>query len=1270
MTTRTVTIQLNDITTGPVEQITGEIFLQRIGAGGGVTSQDALIARTRHSFTTDTLGTATVELVPNQEFYTPTRYVLSVDGRGFPFVIPVWNGGGTAPPIALSHIIRGNATPLPWLVSTHPPANPQLDSGWLDNSNPSEPVLKVWNGTAWVSPHLAPAPPATSGLTAQEVQTQVNESIQDQVGEEEAALAEAVRAHAVAEDCRSTDVIRQISTQDAQNWEAQTVSDVRLARDKVYVLKVARAGVSFASMFLLGNSLMALTPLTPPVRLTRPGDYRSFPLRNPDGSISNTRVRVARSHAAQPVPLLAFNVAGSYSFNVCELSKDELSAADIKQLYESNADTNAFTDQDKADLDELGEFESALRRSSAVAAGFSVTPVSRNTAYNITGAKLPTEADGDHEIGFTITPQGEDPIIGSFKLAALLAKGRVVRDGAAIGDANAVRITVGNDSYYFGIDSSGNVYFGTSEAGILYGLDLADERIDVTPFLHGILPPVRLGTGATPGETAKFLREDSTYAVPPGAESSGGVSRSGFFHKVNATADVPILLPTPFNNNSAWSAWTTLAAAAPITAAEAGVIWVSGEILIEVTSASTGGGDRVATEYRLTRTRSAAITGLSDVIVYGPRNLQGNTSNTAATFAASSKQIGSETGFAERAEEGDIYTLQARCVSQRVSGVAPTIVGKANRCFIEIAGMGGIKGDVGPRGPQGIQGIGGATGPKGLKGDKGDKGDRGDPGISGSATSVEPTATLPAVTGTVGTIVNLNGVWYELIAGTVDPHIHRGVVADLPGSMVGDDVFSWEGVSPFNTRARLPKTVLGPNPPSQVFVEVHVASIYGETKLDRASGSDTTEDYAFNRDPQNASIPSPSSIIGQPFSVAFYTDEDKTIPLQIQSAANNRWERDDRNEPNVDAKALAGNKEPWDPSKLGRGTPTAAKSLHGDGEWKAAPALGRRVIENSDITLNLASGTSQSVIAGATYLSPTFDLDETGNGRGEFHVSLDLRLDNVTDANMGFVAGDSDIRELTLSNIIFASDIAEAAELTFETIANAGGLDIVRQNVYSINTHVGTIVMKFIRNSNNQVGYFYYWESEGVGNTTPIIRGELRATFTPADVAAVTGISVKVRSPLKAKTRELPQAATAVNTEIWSSAALNAGWLDHDGNLSGFTVAYGRGGGDQNNLLILPLILPNEHTTGFWFVSKVGTEEKHAVMVPWGPGSLTNEGTIDDTKTILYLDNTPTGNAIARIEIRIRNAGGGYIIVSLIGQGVALPANSTVECYECGVYLT
>ena len=456
-----------------------------------------------------------------------------------------------------------------------------------------------------------------------------------------------------------------------------------------------------------------------------------------------------------------------------------------------------------------------------------------------------------------------------------------------------------------------------------------------------------------------------------------------------------------------------------------------------------------------------------------------------------------------------------------------------------------------------------------------------------AADELEALAALPAVANySLGDIVNVSGVLYELVASTLDPHVHRGTVGDRAGNLIGDDTFEWEGVSPFNIRAALSKAVLGASPPSSLYVEFHSSDgQYAETKMDRASGSDTSTTYAYHRDPQNASFN--SAPIGSTFSVAFYSDENKTIQVRVQASGVNRWEPDDRNQvripapaPDVtQAEAEAGTETAvrrWSPQRVAQAI-AALESPGGGGGISTedaqdaaagmmvtgAAATGSEIAatyRDTDNALGLSikggvvdpakmdvasgnvagnvlqigPGASQFVgvdlprvhgqtgldhtfgalvvprtdgktrPAAASFFSPAFDLDDTFRQRGEFHASLTVTIAPVSDVNMGFREGVSgattEDRTRQLANIVFASAIIAEQPFVYSASANLAGLVLFSQSVYSAATEVGRYNVLMVKNTDNQVGVYQYWDGDA-GATGATFNAALRMSFTPADAA-------------------------------------------------------------------------------------------------------------------------------------------------------------------------
>ena len=175
-------------------------------------------------------------------------------------------------------------------------------------------------------------------------------------------------------------------------------------------------------------------------------------------------------------------------------------------------------------------------------------------------------------------------------------------------------------------------------------------------------------------------------------------------------------------------------------------------------------------------------------------------------------------------------------------------------------------------------------------------GPRGPPGPAGvgTTTELEPTDPLPSTTGkSLGDIINYKGELYELVAGTTDPHIYRGIIGDGPSGSpyLGDSTFEWDSS---NIRVNLSKAVLGSSPPARIFIQFHSGRAYNETGLIRASGQDTATTYRYAHDPTEPDLPTTSPIKkGDPFDVSFYTTSALTTAFNIQANAN-RWEEDKR----------------------------------------------------------------------------------------------------------------------------------------------------------------------------------------------------------------------------------------------------------------------------------------------------------------------------------------------------------------------------------------
>ena len=357
---------------------------------------------------------------------------------------------------------------------------------------------------------------------------------------------------------------------------------------------------------------------------------------------------------------------------------------------------------------------------------------------------------------------------------------------------------------------------------------------------------------------------------------------------------------------------------------------------------------------------------------------------------------------------------------------------------------------------------------------------------------------LPATAGfNDGDLINLSGVIYELVAATEDANFYRGVIAQNAAGdtgYYGDSVFRFQPASPFNMRASFAKAGLV-TAPANLYVKYHSGNEYADIVLNRASGRDTSTTWGYVHAPGTPGLETPT--VGADFDLTVFSDTAYSTAQTIHTAS--RWEKDDRNEPDVNPIALGGNTDRWPKTKLPTDTAYQAD---------IPSAVGITLLERTP-GLTLTSTTADFNVGNAPYYwsNPGIDLDD--HPHGEFHCSLELTILPTSDVNMGFVQGKANQlgadRQVALSNVIFASDIAELDDYVVGTnIQTLNGLNVFRQTVYSGSTIVGHYTIIFTHNANNEVGYHVFWDGQA-GATGATFNAELRVTFTPSDAASGGG---------------------------------------------------------------------------------------------------------------------------------------------------------------------
>ena len=164
-----------------------------------------------------------------------------------------------------------------------------------------------------------------------------------------------------------------------------------------------------------------------------------------------------------------------------------------------------------------------------------------------------------------------------------------------------------------------------------------------------------------------------TFSIPLIFDMSATITDSAagrsflLFNRPAAAVPLRSIVPSDAGGQSVWATLATLPA---ITAAQAGRVMLGGDMGVEVVTASSGGGDRVDTELCIARTRGADKERLIVEEIYGPRNLVAAAGSTSVAYAAASRKGSGSILHRDTAQEGDIYTLEARIIIQRTRGTA------------------------------------------------------------------------------------------------------------------------------------------------------------------------------------------------------------------------------------------------------------------------------------------------------------------------------------------------------------------------------------------------------------------------------------------------------------------------------------------------------------------------------------------------------------------------------------------------------------------------
>ena len=343
----------------------------------------------------------------------------------------------------------------------------------------------------------------------------------------------------------------------------------------------------------------------------------------------------------------------------------------------------------------------------------------------------------------------------------------------------------------------------------------------------------------------------------------------------------------------------------------------------------------------------------------------------------------------------------------------------------------------------------------------------------------------------------------------------------------GDAVLEWQEANPQNRRLYVPKTAPGfvTSQPATIYLRMTTPPVPGvfpdglninfafaRSSADDRGSSDTAHPntYAYHKpsggEDINAGIP-----VGTAYKIEVFSDTNLTTSLAFHAA--NRWERDDRNEVQVNQVAVAGNTDRWAKTKL----PTDV-AYTADLPTPSAQGAGFVALTTVYPSANLTAGTGTNTFPSAevefSVASTSAAVNLNDHDAGEIHFSIELEFAEGGGSfpNMGFatkVNQTAEDRRLLLTELLFITELKTRDDLTVNGVTVTNGTTIARVPVYdniTVQGYYNLVVGSDLRTDGRRfLEYYWFWEGTA-GVSTPTITVTLRSSISPTDQHAPVGV--------------------------------------------------------------------------------------------------------------------------------------------------------------------